>query len=119
MENNKPIENSNEKGPEKIPSKAEILGFLMELRDGQTLLRVKEDDKGVYFLETSCPGKIEGETDHYEYQREGDFDTGMSDTTMVSHYSVQSDGSIDFSLGGGVANVGELNRETGKLEKHK
>lgn len=89
MENNF---NNFEIKKEKIPTLEEIVLVFKELTDKEYKeLRRCEDELGLYLLEITVPGDLDGETIEYAYMREGRYKEGQSSSTEI-HVTYYDDG---------------------------
>ena len=74
---------------EQIPTLEEVYLVFKELTDKECKeIRKREDEKGVYLLEVTTPGDLEGEVVEYAYMRKGQYQEGESSATEihVTHY---------------------------------
>ena len=80
------MENYIEKGPERIPTKEEILDIINELTEGKEFLtlREKSDESGLYLLEVQIDEDIPDDTTRYEYRRKGIFPEGKTSETVIN-----------------------------------
>ncbi len=78
-----------EKGPEKILDKNEVMQEMLRFSEKPVLERELFDENGLlYLLEVSIKGKNPGESTHYEYMRKGIYPNGnrSSETRIEAHY---------------------------------
>ena len=67
------MENSNEKGHERILSKEEVIEVIRGFAENAELVRELSDEQGLYLLEAKVEGEGQGEVIQYEYMRAGRF----------------------------------------------
>ena len=67
------MENDIEKGPERIPTREEVLDIIRRFEANAKVSRELLDEKGLYLLEAQIEGPELGETVQYEYMRKGRF----------------------------------------------
>jgi len=60
-----------EAGPEKIPTKEEVMKIVSVFAENTVFVRELADDKGLYLLEVKVESEKDGETVQYEYMRKG------------------------------------------------
>ena len=106
------MENNIEKGPERIPSKEEVLEIIARYAEKGVFVRELADEKGIYLLEVRVDGEKEGDTTEYQYMRKGTFPNNNASLVTVIHRLDCEDG-IPFS---GV-NIEELDEATGEWRK--
>ena len=59
---------------EHIPTPEELFSVFQELTEKEyTEIRRREDEKGIYLLEITVPGELEGEVIEYAYIRKGKY----------------------------------------------
>ena len=84
---NQPMENQLERGPERIPNKAEVLEIITrhaKEAEIEKVVRELDDEQGLYLLEVRVKGENKsGETTQYEYRREGSFQEHQSVETSL------------------------------------
>lgn len=80
------MENSPEKGPERIPTKEEVLDIINHHVEGAVLVRELHDEQGLYLLEMKVTDKEEGEFSEYLYMRKGNHPN--QNETMTTNISV-------------------------------
>ena len=83
------MENQIEKGPERIPTKAEVMEVIARFAENSTLVKELSDGQGLYLLWVKAEGKEPGESLQYEYMRKGRFpnQNEASETTINVVYS--------------------------------
>lgn len=79
------MNNSFEKGPERIPTKDEVLEMIARIAENAVPVRELSDEQGLYLLETKIEGDTPGETTQYEYRRKGQFPNGNQSLETVIH----------------------------------
>ena len=79
------MENSFEKGPEKIPTKAEVMEVISRFAENTILTRELSDEQGLYLLEVKIEGENPSEITQYEYVRKGRFPDGNQSSGTVIH----------------------------------
>lgn len=109
------MENSPEKGPERIPTKAEIMEVISHFAENTTPVRELSDEQGLYLLEMKIEGENPGETTQYEYRRKGAFPDGNRSSATVIHI-VYYEGEMPVPGGHDVAN---FDSETGEWKEEK
>ncbi len=65
------MENQIEKGPERIPSREEVLEQITRFAENFTIRRELSDEQGIYLIEAVVLGAKDGETIEYGYIRKG------------------------------------------------
>jgi hypothetical protein len=89
------LENFNafEAAPEHIPTPEEVSSIFKKLTEKeQTEGRKLEDEKGLYLLEITTPGDIEGEVNEYAYMRKGKHNEGQTSSTSIQITTYDKDG---------------------------
>lgn len=80
---NEQVENLIEQ-QEHISTTEEIHSVFKELTDKEyTEVLKREDEKGVYRLDVTIPGNLEGEITEYSYMRSGKYPEGSCMTTEI------------------------------------
>ncbi len=80
--------------------------------EGATFLRELSDVDGLYLLEMTIPGKKEGETKVFTYQRKGTFPNGVdSSASVINRTDLDAMGEVDWS-----EIIAELNPATNEWE---
>ncbi|MEK7609976.1 MAG: hypothetical protein AAB470_02560 [Patescibacteria group bacterium] len=74
-----------EKGPERIPTKEEVLEVIARYIENATFVRELSDEQGLYLLEVKVQGEKTGETIQYEYIRKGKFPNHNESVSTVIH----------------------------------
>ncbi len=93
-------------------SRERVLEVMARFVEGGTVLKEFSDANRLYLLELSIPGKEEGETKVFAFQREGTFPNGVaSAATVINMIDLDANGEVDWS-----ENVAELNSATGEWE---
>lgn len=77
--------NPIEKGPERIPTKGEVLEIIRHHAEKAELVRELSDEQGLYLLEAKVAGKERGETIQYEYMRKGRFPNHNESSKTAIH----------------------------------
>lgn len=67
------MKNPFEAGPERIPTKEEVMGIIARHAENATFVLERTDEQGIYYLEARCPGEKPGEFNEYTYTRKGAF----------------------------------------------
>ena len=73
-----------EKGPERIPSREEVLAIIGRFAEGAVVVKERSDEQGLYLLEAEVKGEKPGETTEYSYMRKGEFGNNSSQATKVN-----------------------------------
>ena len=108
------MENQIEKGPERIPTKAEVMEVIARFAENPILVRELTDEQGLYLLEASIEGKSPGESLQYEYMRKGRF-PNQNEASETAIYSVRYEGGTPA----GGDKVAVYSSETGVWEEIK
>lgn len=103
------MENQFEKGPERIPTKDEVMEVISRFAENTVPVRELSDEQGLYLLEVKIEGQNPGETTQYEYMRKGQFADGNQSLGTVIHVVFYEDG---VPCGGN--DVANYNPETGE-----
>jgi hypothetical protein len=86
------MEEHIEKGPEKVPTREEVLEIISRSTEGSIFVRELSDENGLYLLETRKEGEKAGETIQYEYMRKGRYpDQGEASETAPHIVYYKSD----------------------------
>lgn len=91
------MENYFEKGPEKIPTKSEVLEIIgrnIELKENFEILREFSDEQGLTLLDLRVEGKEAGETLEFLYTRAGILPNGVPTHETSIEVSYYQDGNI-------------------------
>ncbi len=82
------MKNYIEKGPERIPTRDEVMEVISRLAENSTVVRELTDEQGLYLLEANIEGEEEGEVIQYQYMRKGRFpdNKSASDTGVCVVY---------------------------------
>ena len=67
------MKNYIEKGPERIPTREEVLDVIARVAENASISRELSDDYGLYLLEARVEREKQGDTIQYEYMRKGRF----------------------------------------------
>jgi len=108
------MENSIEKGPERIPIKEEVMEVISRFEKATTFVRELSDEQGLYLLEVQAEGKEPGEVTQYRYQRKGTFPNHNESLETVIQVVYYQD---EIPVGG--TNIAEYKSETGQWEEVK
>jgi len=106
------MENQFERGPEKIPTKAEVMEVIGRYAENATLVRELSDEKGLYLFEARVEGEKSGEAVQYEYMRKGTFPNGNA-SLSPGIYRVDYEGGD--AVGG--TNVAAFDEQTGQWKE--
>lgn len=106
------MKNPFEKGPERIPTKTEIMEVISHFTENSVLVRELSDEQGPYVLEVKIEGEKPGETIQYEYMRQGRFPDGNRSLGTVIHV-VYYEGEIPV----GGHDVANYDSETGQWKE--
>lgn len=91
--------NTFERGPERIPTKEEVMGIILrcvEFPEKLTFLRELNDTEGLRLLDIRTEGKKPGETIEYLYTRKGLLPNGVPTAETSIEVSYYQDGDIFF-----------------------
>ena len=91
------MEHQIEKGPERIPTKEEVMEIItrcVEYPEKLTTLREISDEKGSALLDLRIEGKESGETSEYLYTRAGRLPNGAMTLQTSIDVSYYQDGEI-------------------------
>ena len=91
------MENPTEKGPERIPTKEEVIEVIARYAEGAAVVRELSDEQGLYLLEAKVNGKESGEIIQYEFMRKGTFPNHNESLETVIHIVYYKD---DAPVGG-------------------
>lgn len=95
-----------------IFSRERIIEELARFAEGATFLRELSDADGLYLFEMTIPGKKEGETVVFTYQRKGTFPNSVSSSaSTINRSDVDATGGVDWS-----ETIAELNPATNEWE---
>jgi len=77
-----------ERGPERIPTKEEVMEIIGRFAEGAPVTREISDEQGLVLLEVDVKGEGPGEVTQYAYLRVGEYPSHkIKDTTIyVLHY---------------------------------
>jgi hypothetical protein len=106
------MEGSIEKGPEKIPTRDEVLEVISSIAESAEIVRELSDEQGLYLLEAKIECDTPGETTQYEYIRKGRYPDGNQSAATVIHIVYYEN---EMPVGG--HNVADYNYNTGKWDK--
>jgi len=109
------MENKFERGPEKIPTKEEVMEIItkgIESVERFVTLREISDDQGLTLLDLRIEGKKPGETLEYLYTRAGILPNGVPTSETSIEVSYYQDGEIR-----GGDRVAIYNSATGQWEQ--
>ena len=101
--------NSFEKGPERIPTKGEVLDIISRFVESPVIVRESSDAHGLCLLETRSPGERPGESVECLYMRKGAYPDG-NQTAETSIHVVYLEG--EMPVGG--HNVADLDPAIGE-----
>jgi hypothetical protein len=73
-----------ERGPERIPTRAEVVERITRYNESAVVTRERSDAEGLYLLEADAPGGTASEVTQYAYMRKGQFDTHQTAETTLS-----------------------------------
>ncbi len=80
-------------GPERIPSREEILSLLRSRCGDIEVAKERSDERGIYLLEAQGMDKKSGELTLYTYQRKGNFQgPNATDVTVIEAVYFGTDG---------------------------
>ncbi len=108
------MENPIEKGPERIPTKEEVMEAIGLFAENTTLVRELSDEGGLYLLEAKVEGENPGEITQYEYMRKGRFPNQNQASETAIHKVYYEN---DMAIGGD--KVAVYNSERGVWEEVK
>ena len=82
------MKNYIEKGPERIPTREEVLDVIARVAENASISRELSDDYGLYLLEARVEREKQGDTIQYEYMRKGRF-PNHNEAVETAIYSVE------------------------------
>lgn len=106
------MKNEIERGPERIPTKEEVMGIIIrhvESSGGLTIIRELNYTDGLHLLDIRTEGTKPGETIEYLYTKKGLLPTGVPTAETSIEVSYYQDGEIYFG-----ARVAVYNAQTGE-----
>lgn len=106
--------NQFEKGPERIPTKAEVLEVISRYAENPTLVRELSDERGLTLLEVQVKENVPGDTTEYLYIRKG----VLSDSTAAGDTQIHIVRSVSGIPRGGNP-IATYKSETGEWEEIK
>ncbi|MCX6715578.1 MAG: hypothetical protein NT077_01010 [Candidatus Taylorbacteria bacterium] len=104
------MENSFEKGSERIPTKEEVMEVVFRFDANAVFVGELSDERGIYLLEAESRDE-QGDRVEYVYQRKGTFPDQNSSLETVIHV-VYYDGEVPV----GGKNIATYKSETGEWE---
>lgn len=105
------MENPIEKGPERIPTKGEVMEVISRFAENAVLVRELSDEKGLYLLEVKVENKESTESTLYRYARRGEYPDHNDSSETIIHVAYYEG---EVAVGG--HDVAVYNSETNEWE---
>jgi hypothetical protein len=105
------MDNQIEKGPERIPTKEEVMKIISRFERNFVFVRELADEQGLYLLEVKVEGDKPGEITQYEYLRKGRYENHDEASETAIHKVDYENGEVVWGK-----KVALYNSETGEWE---